>query len=78
MTEKRKQQNDRTVDGRFVRAWVEGRGRSQEVMVQIWNCGKPDGEPDGDWAMPGILGLNLSIQQALIQTPKPKAGRSGK
>ena len=52
---------------RWVRAWKEGRGHG-EYVVQIWNSGTPDGKPDGDWGMPGILGLELSIVQALAQT----------
>lgn len=56
--------------GRWVRAWAEGRGRNKEFSIQVWNCGKPEGDPDGDWGMPGVLGLSASIDQALLQTEK--------
>ena len=59
-------------EGRYVRAWKEGRGHRGEVMVQVWNSGKPEGEPDGDWAMPGILPVGACISQAILQTPKGK------
>jgi hypothetical protein len=55
--------------GRYVRTWKEGRGHG-EYMVQIWNKTTPEGEPDGDWAMPGVIGLEGSIDQAMLQTPK--------
>lgn len=57
-------------DGRHIRYWTEGRGRNAETIVLIWNSGKPEGDPDGDWAMPGVLGENACINQALLQTPK--------
>lgn len=55
--------------GRWVRAWREGRGRNAEIVVQIWNIGQPEGEPDGDWGMPPLLGIELAITQACLQTP---------
>lgn len=61
---------DQLNQGRWVRAWREGRGRNAEIVVQIWNSGKPEGEPDGDWGMPAILGLSTAIAQAEVQTPK--------
>jgi hypothetical protein len=57
-------------DGRWVRAWREGRGRNGEIIVQIWNSGTANGEPNGDWAMPAVLGLESAIEQAELQTPK--------
>ena len=62
---------DEVQDGRHVRAWKEGRGHG-EYMVQVWNSGKPEGEPDGDWAMPGIIGLDGAVSQSLLQTDKKK------
>lgn len=59
-----------SIGGRFVRAWSEGRGREAEIIVQIWNSGKPEGEPDGDWAMPKLLGETACVNQALAQTPR--------
>lgn len=56
--------------GRYVRTWREGKGRQMAYMIRIWNAGKVVGECNGDWAMPGILGLGASVDQALIQTPK--------
>lgn len=56
-------------EGRYVRAWKEGRGHG-EFIVQVWNGKSPEGEADGDWAMPGILGLDGSVSQAVLQTPK--------
>ena len=64
--------NSKVSDGRWVRAWSEGKGRNKEFMVQVWNNGTGEGEPDGDWAMPGILGLSTSIAQAVIQTEVKK------
>lgn len=52
----------------YVKAWKEGRGRNAEVMVQVWKSGKPEGEPDGDWAMPGVLPVDVAVSQALLQT----------
>lgn len=54
--------------GRYVRAWQQGR----EYCVQVWNGPTADGEPKGDWAMPKVLGLDASIDQAVRQTPKEK------
>ena len=54
----------------YVRAWKEGRGRQQEIMVQVWINGNPDGEPQGDWAMPGIIGLEGAIEQSILQTKR--------
>lgn len=54
-------------DGVYVKAWKEGRGHG-EFIVQVWRAKEPIGEPDGDWAMPGILGLQVCIDQAVAQT----------
>lgn len=51
----------------YVRAWREGRGRNAEIVVQVWKSGKAEGEPDGDWAMPAVLGA-VAIDQAIAQT----------
>jgi hypothetical protein len=66
---KKKQQFlvDELRNGRWVRAFKERR----EIVVQVWNSGKPEGEPDGDWAMPGVLGVEVSVAQAISQTVKP-------
>lgn len=48
----------------YVRAWKERR----EIVVQVWNGEKPDGDPAGDWSMPGVLGLEAAIAQGVIQT----------
>lgn len=56
-------------EGRYVRAWKEGRGHG-EYIVQVWNGRSTEGEPDGDWVMPGILGLSASVSQAILQTKK--------
>jgi hypothetical protein len=57
-------------DGRhYIRAWVEGKGRDREYAVQVWlNKAKPEGEPDGDWAMPFAFGLQGSIEQSIVNT----------
>lgn len=52
----------------WIRAWREGRGRNSEIIVQVWNGSAPDGEPVGDWAMPGVLPLNAAIEQSIIQS----------
>jgi len=51
-------------DGRFIRVWKERR----EIVVQVWDGPEPNGEPKGDWAMPGVLGLETAIAQAIAQT----------
>lgn len=54
-------------DGCYVRAWKVRR----EIVVQVWRKKEsPDGEPDGDWVMPGILGPECAIAQAVLQTDK--------
>jgi len=56
----------------YVRAWQEGRGRNADIIVQVWvGKDKPEGEPEGDWAMPGVLGIPACIAQAVVQTPAP-------
>lgn len=49
----------------YVRAWKERRN----IVVQVWK-GKnyPEGEPNGDWEMPGVLGLTTAVEQAILQT----------
>ena len=54
--------------GCFVRAWAESRGRNKEYAIQVWMSGKPEGEPDGDWGMPGFLPLDAAIDQAILNT----------
>lgn len=60
---------DGMFEGRYVKAWKEVRGRNAEIVVQIWNKENCEGEPDGDWGMPGVLGLSSSISTAMSQTP---------
>ncbi len=52
--------------GVFVRAWPEGRGRAKEYCVQVWLKDNPIGDPEGDWAMPGVLGIAACIAQAVL------------
>ena len=53
----------------YVRAWSEGKGRNKETAVQVWKGKiKPEGDPDGDWAMPGVLSVDTAIAQAVVQT----------
>lgn len=47
-----------------VKVWREKR----EIVVQVWRSWKGDGEADGDWAMPGFLGLDAAIAQAVQNT----------
>lgn len=54
--------------GVYVRAWNEGRGRNKETIVQVWKSATPEGEPQGDWAMPAFLGPIACIEQAILQT----------
>lgn len=61
---------DRVWDGRYVRAWKDGR---LEIVVQVWDGTEPTGEPAGDWAMPSALGPTLAITQAMAQTPATPA-----
>ncbi len=50
----------------YVKAWKEKR----ETIVQVWlSKSKPEGEPDGDWAMPAWLSsVDAAIAQAVLQT----------
>ncbi len=59
-----------TCDGKtvYIRAWKEGKGRNAEIAVQVWLKGKPEGEPEGDWGMPGVLPVTAAIEQAILQT----------
>lgn len=70
MAKEKKQQY--VVDGphgdAYVRAWSQGKGRNREICVQVWLHGKMEGDPQGDWAMPGVLGYEAAIAQAIIQT----------
>jgi hypothetical protein len=60
---------DGETKGHYVRAWREGTGRNAEIVVQVWkDKTTPDGEPDGDWGMPKVLGVDFSIKQAIAQT----------
>jgi hypothetical protein len=53
--------------GNYIKCWKERR----EIMVIVWlNKNAPEGEADGDWAMPGILGISTAIAQAVLQTEK--------
>jgi len=54
----------------YVRAWKGGgRGPNRELNVQVWKFkSTPEGDPDGDWAMPSLLGFNTCILQAIAQT----------
>lgn len=53
----------------YIQAYKEGKGRNAEYVVKVWkNKATPDGEPDGDWAMPSVLGVEVSIAQAIVQT----------
>ncbi len=55
--------------GHYVKAWAEGRGRNREIIVQVWlNGADPVGEPDGDWAMPGVLPTDAAIDQSILNT----------
>jgi hypothetical protein len=63
---KKKYVVDEVRDGRYVRAWWN---TQRELIVQVWNAATPDGEPAGDWAMPGMLGEVACIEQAMLQTP---------
>lgn len=51
--------------GNYVRVFKERRN----FVVQVW-LGKSEatGEPEGDWEMPGVLGLGVAIAQAVTQT----------
>lgn len=55
-------------DGPYKDCWVRAWKEKREFIVQVWKSGKAEGDPDGDWAMPGIIGLPASIDQAVLQT----------
>lgn len=52
----------------FVRMWKQRR----DFNVQVWLSGTPEGEPDGDWEMPGVLGPTTCMEQAILQTDAKK------
>jgi hypothetical protein len=58
---------DEVRNGRFIRAWKE-RG---EIVVQVWDGDKPEGESEHEWGMPGVLGLEACVDQAILQS-RPK------
>ena len=69
MATKIRYQFDGKYNAHYIRAWKEGRGRNSEIMVQVWFAkDKPEGEPDGDWAMPGVLPISAAIAQAVLNT----------
>lgn len=50
----------------YIRAWKDDR---HTIAVQVWKGKKsPEGEPEGDWAMPAMLGTEVSIAQSVAQT----------
>lgn len=51
--------------GNYVRAFKERRN----IIVQVWlNKSEATGDPDGDWEMPGALGLDVAFAEAVAQT----------
>lgn len=63
---------DDPVGPHFLRVWKERR----EIIVQVWlNKAEASGEPDGDWAMPGVLGLESAAAQAVNQTEQAAAAK---
>lgn len=61
-------------DGHFVKSWKENR----EWVVQVWlNKPTPDGEPEGDWSYPGVLGVDVAVSQGVLDT-KSDAERNPK
>ena len=58
--------------GHYVQAWKETR----DIIVHVWldavshtgACPTEEGLPDGNWAMPDVLGLEGCIEQAISQT----------
>lgn len=61
---------DRVIGRQYVRAFREGR---TSIVVQVWNTRGPYGEPAGDWAMPAVLGVEVAVKQAIIQTPEDES-----
>lgn len=79
MAEKKpKYLHDGARDGIYVRAWSEGRGRDKEIVVQVWWKPKPEGEPDGDWGMPGSLPVAAAVEQAILQTRRDVEAKAAK
>lgn len=54
--------------GRYYEATKEGRGRNSAIVVKVWNGDKKEGEPTHEWEMPGILGMDAAIAQAIVQS----------
>lgn len=48
----------------YVRCWRENR----RWVVQVWKGDKADGDPAGDWEMPGQFPMEAAIAQAVLQT----------
>lgn len=66
MAKKPKMLVDELRSPHWIRAWKEGR---TEIAVQVWkNKTLPEGDPDGDWAMPAVLGIDTAIKVAVAQT----------
>lgn len=65
MAKKIKYLRDQVVGDNYVRCWKE----KGALVVQVWK-GKtsPNGEPEGDWAMPSMLGVEAAVSQAIKQT----------
>lgn len=61
-----KYQMDGIHNGAYVRAWREKR----QWAVQVWTSGKPEGDPDGDWVMPGVFSLMAAVEQSILQSKK--------
>lgn len=54
--------------GRYWEATKEGRGNRSEYTVSVWKGDTKEGEPSHEWVMPGVLGLELSVSQAIAQS----------
>ncbi len=49
----------------FVKAWKEKR----QWVIQVWfNKSTPEGEPQGDWEMPGVFPMIAAIEQSILNT----------
>lgn len=49
----------------FIRAWKEKR----EWAIQVWlDKAAPEGEPQGDWEMPGAFPTIAAIEQSILNT----------
>lgn len=73
MAKKIKYLHDGPYQTHYVRAWKERR----EWCIQVWfNKTAPEGEPEGDWEMPGMFPMDAAIEQSILNTAGDVAAKA--